>query len=168
MTVAASETDPDEVTRTPNASVETLFLWLCQLRRAPYSYDLLDNLDRRSPREADPRMLRLARGQAVMTIFAPAAFTPDRSLTMRMAPGPPTLLFGALALRYDVLETAGGRRLLRASLWWPRAGGPLGGLRRHLLAWGDVLMMRRQLLTLRELAERDEARPDRPSGPPVP
>ncbi|MEE1618129.1 hypothetical protein [Brachybacterium sp. J153] len=119
---------------TTTASVETLFLWLCQLRRAPYSYDLLDNLDRRSPREADPRMLRLARGQAVMTIFAPAAFTPDRSLTMRMAPGLPTLLFGALALRYDVLETAGGRRPLRASLWWPCPGGPPGGLHRHLLA----------------------------------
>lgn len=140
------------------ASPELLFLWLCQLRRAPYSYDLLDNLGRRSPRDADPSMTRLANGQAVMTIFALTAFTPGRSLTLRMAPGLPTLLFGALALRYDVVPLEDSRTRLQASLWWPCPPGPLGGLRRHLLAWGDVLMMRRQLLTLRSLAVRDEER----------
>lgn len=141
-----------------DASPETLFLWLCQLRRAPYSYDLLDNLGRRSPRQADPRMTQLARGQAVMTIFELTGFAPGRSLSLRMAPGLPTLLFGALALRYDVITLPGSRSLLQASLWWPRPPGPFGTLRRYLLAWGDVLMMRRQLLTLRALAERDEGR----------
>lgn len=48
------------------------------------------------------------------------------------------------------------RSLLQASLWRPRSPGPFGTPRRHLLAWGDALMMRRQLLTLRTLAERDE------------
>ncbi|MCZ4326265.1 SRPBCC family protein [Brachybacterium paraconglomeratum] len=139
-----------------DASPGTLFLWLCHLRRAPYSYDLLDNLGRRRPRQADPRMMQLARGQAVRTIFELTGFAPGRSRSLRIAPGLSMLLFGALALRYDVLPLPGSRSLLQASLWWSRPPGPFGTLRRYLLAWGDVLMMRRQLLTLRALAERDE------------
>ncbi|MET0910872.1 MAG: hypothetical protein ABWZ99_15510, partial [Ilumatobacteraceae bacterium] len=32
-----------------DAPVTVVYRWLCQLRKAPYSYDLLDNLGRRSP-----------------------------------------------------------------------------------------------------------------------
>lgn len=101
-------------------------------------------------------MTQLARGQAVMTVFELTSFAPGRSLSLRVAPGLPMLFFGVPTLRYDVLPLPGSRSLLQASLWWPRPPGPFGTLRRHLLAWGDVLMMRRQLLKLHALAERDE------------
>jgi hypothetical protein len=65
-----------------SASVDVVYRWLCQLRAAPYSYDLLDNLGRRSPRELTPGLEELEVGQRIMTIFHLASFEPDRHLTI--------------------------------------------------------------------------------------
>src|SRR5690606_16846351 len=69
------------------AHADALFLWPCQLRRAPYSYDWLDNFGRRSPRTPDRAMAELRVGQRVMTIFTLTAFVPGRSLHITMRPG---------------------------------------------------------------------------------
>ena len=134
---------------------EVGFLWLCQMRRAPYSYDWLDNFGRRSPRRADPSLTDLAVGQSFMTIFELTDFTDGESLMLRMKDGRPTRIFGAIILHYRVETITGSRSRLVAAMWMPPIGRVLGKALRYLLAWGDLLMMRKQLRTLAALAERD-------------
>lgn len=136
-----------------DASPSQVFDWLCQLRRAPYSYDLLDNFGRRSPRTLDADLFDLEVGQTFMTTFTLVDFVPDESITLVLKPGWPTRLFGPLACTYTTyIDGAGGTRLL-CTLEIPPAGRLAPGLRRRLLTWGDWLMMRKQLRTLAELAE---------------
>lgn len=135
------------------ADPETLFLWLCQLRLAPYSYDWIDNFGRRSPRQPDESLVKLEVGQRVMTIFTLTDFVPQVSLTLRMTSGWPTRVFGAISLRYSIQRIGAGRSVLCVHMWMPSLGGPLGRWGRALLAWGDLAMMRKQLRTLRELAQ---------------
>lgn len=136
------------------ATPEALYLWLCQLRRAPYSYDWIDNFARRSPQRADPAMTRLAVGQRFMTIFTLLDFETDRSLTLGMRPGAPSRLFGALVVEYRIDRLPGDERQLGAILRMPSAGR--GAAARNIaLAWGDLVMMRKQLRELSRLAEHE-------------
>ena len=128
-----------------DAPAAVLFRWLCQLRVAPYSYDLLDNAGRRSPRELTPGLERLELGQRFMRIFSLASFAPDEHLTLR-APG--------VAVTYAVRASADRSRLV-ARVVFKSPGGRLGdALLGRPLALGDLVMMRKQLLTLKRLAER--------------
>jgi hypothetical protein len=119
--------------------------WLCQLRVAPYSYDWIDNRGRRSPRSLTPGLEQLEVGQRFASVFTLVAFEPDRSITMLSS----TRRFGECAMGYDVREQ---RLHLRLVLHWP----PRSPLRRPmsaLLPAGDLVMARKQLLTLKRLAE---------------
>ncbi len=69
---------------TINATDETIFRWLCQMRAAPYSYDWIDNGGKQSPHELTPGLENLAIGQEVMRIFELVAFEPHRHLTLRL------------------------------------------------------------------------------------
>jgi hypothetical protein len=128
-----------------NAPPAVIFRWLCQLRAAPYSYDWLDNGGRPSPRELTPHLDELECGQTVMTIFELVAFERDSHLTLALARRRSQRLFGELALSYVVRprRVVVKLRLKAASRW-----------RGHALAWGDLVMMRKQLLTLKALMER--------------
>jgi hypothetical protein len=126
-----------------------VFRWLCQLRAAPYSYDLLDNRGRRSPQKLTPGLEQLRPGQRVMTIFELVEFETDRSITLRHR-GP---LFGELAVTYRVDDAGPGRCRLVVKLLPGSSRGPLGAVARLLLPPGDLVMMRRQLLNLKRLAE---------------
>jgi hypothetical protein len=135
------------------ASPAGVFRWLCQLRAAPYSYDLIDNGGRRSPQALTPGLDSLEPGQRFMRIFRLAEFEPGRSLTVRST----GTVFGEVVVTYRVRDGArpASSRLVAKLLVAPPAG-PLGSLpARGLLAAGDLVMMRRQLLNLAGLAERD-------------
>lgn len=140
-----------------STSTDRLFLWLCQLRRAPYSYDWLDNFGRRSPSEADPALCELEMGQRVMTIFTLIDFEPAESITLRMNRGWPRRTFGDLRLQYRAERMGEQSSRLSVVMWMPPIGRLFSRQRRYLLAWGDLIMMRKQLLVLRNLAENDAA-----------
>jgi hypothetical protein len=140
---------------TVHAPPALVFRWLCQLRIAPYSYDLLDNRGRRSPRVLTAGLDELAVGQRFMTIFTLAAFEPGKHVTVRIRPGSARTLFGDLAISYTVTADGKAGSRLVVKLRVDMSGeGLLARLRRTLLAWGDLFMMRKQLLTLKALAER--------------
>src|ERR1700681_1279646 len=80
------------------APAGVLFRWLCQLRVAPYSYDWIDNLGRRSPASLTPGLERLSAGQAVMTIFELVEFELDRHLTILLRRA--SRIFGMVAVSY--------------------------------------------------------------------
>jgi hypothetical protein len=133
------------------APAAVTFRWLCQLRAAPYSYDKLDNLGRRSPQRLTPGLERLEVGQRVQTIFRLVAFEPGRSLTMVHS----GRLFGRIACTYRADPAGDGRsRIVVKLVPTARRRGLLGPLMGVVLPPGDLVMMRRQLLNLKGLAER--------------
>lgn len=139
---------------TVEAPPAALFRWLCQLRAAPYSYDWIDNRGRRSPRRLIPGLEELSVGQTAMTIFDLIAFERDVHLTVRIKPASPsTRVFGDVAVTYQIVpRREGGCRLLaKLRVRYPR--GCIGRLARAVLPAGDLVMMRRQFLNLKRLAE---------------
>jgi hypothetical protein len=139
------------------ASRELTFRWLCQMRVAPYSYDLIDNFGRRSPRTLTPGVEQLSVGQTLMSIFELVSFEPNRHLTLRIATEKGRTLFGDLGITYAVEDAPRGMTRIVVKIVIARAAEPtlFDRFMRAFLPWGDLFMMRKQLLTLKELAERD-------------
>lgn len=130
---------------TVHAAPATVWARVRQVRLAPYSYDLVDNLGRRSPRDlrslpepqvGDPFTRALGRDQGRVV-----AVDPGRELT--------ATIMGA-HLSYAVLPHGSDVRLVlkvvaRTSRWLA-----------PVLSLGDLVMARKQLLTLKALAESDQ------------
>lgn len=135
------------------APAEVLFSWLCQLRVAPYSYDWIDNFGRRSPRVRTPALEDLTIGDSVMRIFEMASFEKPRQITVRLRGRGSRRMFGDVVMSYVVRSAAEGRTRLLARLLVRYPRGPWGWIMRAFLPWGDLVMMRKQLRTLRDYAE---------------
>ena len=133
---------------TVNASADEVWPWIGQIRLAPYSYDWIDNLGRRSPAElrgmAEPvagEHFTRSGGRPLGRILA---VDPDEQLTAR--------ILGAVMSYVLVPSGDFTRLLLKVVVAERRWLAPF-------LSVGDLVMARRQLLNLRGLAERSAARP---------
>lgn len=147
----------DEVVRSPvlqlwrGVTVETspveVWPWLCQLRLAPYSYDWVDNLGHRSPRElrglADPRA-----GEPFSCVAA--RFGVGRVLSVAREEQLTASIMGTVMSYVLIPKGPATRLLLKVVMdrghWYLPA-----------LAVGDWPMARRQLKNLKALAEAERA-----------
>jgi hypothetical protein len=87
-----------------------------------------------------------------MTIFALVEFEAGRQLTLLLRRA--RRLFGEVAVTYMVLPSRERQSRLVVKLLVRFPGGRSGAwVLRPLLPWGDLVMMRRQLLNLKALAE---------------
>ena len=143
---------------TINAPVEIVFRWLCQMRVAPYSYDWIDNFGRQSPPQLTSGLENLTVGQNVMTIFDLVDFDFGRHVTIRIKPHSiASKVFGDAVASYLIVPSDDKtcRLLVKLVGRYPR--GMMGMLMGAFLPWGDLIMMRRQLLNFKQLAEQTKA-----------
>lgn len=133
-----------------DADPATVFRWLCQIKVAPYSYDLIDNFGRRSPRTLTPGAEDLELGQ-MLTVAPIVDFEVGRHITAATT-GRNARIFGGVVLSYQVVPGLTTRSRILVCLALPPPHG-LGRLWQALLGAGDLVMMRRQLLNLKRYAE---------------
>ena len=129
-----------------DAAPATVYRWLGMIRKAPYSYDLLDNRGRRSPRRLDESLPPLAPGQAVLGMFTVVEVDEGRGFTATSEREP------ASAISYRCTHHPDGTTRLVVKLL-ARCRTELGGM---LLGVCDLIMMRKQLRTLARLSWRSE------------
>ena len=130
---------------TVDAPPESVWPWVAQIRLAPYSYDWIDNLGRRSPR----RLLDLPEPHVGEKFTSSGG----RKLGRIVSLDPGTQLTGTIMgafMSYVLLpRDDGGARLLLKVVMQTNRWTALG------LSVGDLIMARRQLLNLKQLAERE-------------
>jgi len=119
---------------------------------APYSYDWIDNRGRTSPRVLTPGLDRLETGQG-FGVGTLVDFARDEHITIRAVPAADRW-FGLVALTYRVIARSGSGSRLVVRLLVHEPSSPWEHVRFHLLTWGDLIMMRKQLITLKQLAEQ--------------
>jgi hypothetical protein len=128
-----------------DAPAEVVWPWVAQVRIAPYSYDWIDNRGRRSPRElADlpqPQVGDRFTTVAGRPVGRIVSVDPGRQLTGNIGD---VFMSYVLAPR----EPDGTRLLLKVVARTARWAAPG-------LSVGDLIMARRQLLNLKQLAERN-------------
>ncbi|MEV2237980.1 polyketide cyclase [Micromonospora sp. NPDC049891] len=128
-----------------DAPAATVWPWVAQIRLAPYSYDWIDNLGRRSPRRLvglpEPRV-----GEA----FTTTAGGRRRGRILSVEPGTQltATIMNAVLSYVLVPEQHDTTRLLLKVVMRTNRVVAVG------LSVGDLIMARRQLLTFKQLAER--------------
>lgn len=144
------------------APPSAVFPWLRQMgfgRAGWYSYDWIDNLGRKSATDIEPHWQTLTTGDTLPggpADFDTVVVDPPRALVMRLAQKGRATRSTNFVLAYELRDCAQGTRLvtrMRARIDAP--GGPL--IEKLLLAPGDGIMLRRQLLNVARRAESAHA-----------
>jgi hypothetical protein len=131
------------------APAKIVFRWICQIKIAPYSYDWLDNGGRQSPRKLTPGTERLELGQNFL-VGRIVEFEENKYITCAI----PEISFilCPMAITYTVRSTVSNSSRIIVKI-------DIGNrtiiekIRGNILAVGDLIMMRKQLQTIKELAE---------------
>lgn len=131
---------------TVHAPVEQVWPWIVQLRLAPYSYDWIDNLGRRSPQDLrdlpDPVVGAPFMATGGRSVGRVLSVTAGEQLTARIL---------ASVMSYVVVPSGSDSRLLMKIVMGR------GKVFAPLVSAGDLVMARRQLLNLKALAEKASA-----------
>ncbi|MGW4021566.1 hypothetical protein [Streptomyces sp. NPDC005009] len=126
------------------APAEAVWPWIAQVRLAPYSYDWIDNLGRRSPREPvdlpEPRVGEKFTASGGRELGRIVSVEPGKQLT--------GTIMGAFMSYVLVPQNHDTTRLLLKVVMQTSRWAAIG------LSVGDLIMARRQLLNLKLLAER--------------
>jgi hypothetical protein len=143
----------DEFVRTPTlqawravsvlATPEALWPWVGQIRIAPYSYDWIDNLGRRSPQQL--------LGLPDPVVGEPFTTAATRRFGRIRAVDPPKQLTGEImgaCISYVLVPEGQTTRLLMKIVT------AMGRWLAPALSVGDLIMARRQLLNIKRLAEQ--------------
>ncbi len=128
---------------TVHTTPERLWPWVRQIRLAPYSYDWIDNLGRRSPRE----LRELPEPQVGEPFTAVAGRPQGRVLSVTPGTQLTGQIMGAVMSYVLVPSGASTRLLLKVVMANARWAAPA-------VSVGDLVMSRRQLQTWKELAEK--------------
>jgi hypothetical protein len=131
---------------TVHAAPHRVWPWVAQVRLAPYSYDWIDNLGRRSPRDLKGLPEPVV-GESFTAAFGGRSF--GRILSVEPNEHLTGTIMGAF-MSYVLVPLEDGQQT-RLLLKVVTAGGRVTA---PLLAVGDLIMARRQLLNLAALAER--------------
>lgn len=147
---------------TVHAGAEVIFDFIAQMgfgRAGWYSYDLIDNLGRRSATQVNPAWLVTAAGESVpggpIEFVAPIVDRPDAfvlQVPQRRVAGH-TLDFTLAYALVPEPSTGSTRVVTRVRI---AIEGPAGPALEQGLLFGDGVMVRKQLLGLRDRAEAAE------------
>ena len=128
------------------APADVVWPWVGQVRLAPYSYDWIDNLGRRSPQE----LAGLPEPQAGDRFTTAAGRALGRIVSVEPGHQLTGTIMGAVLSYVLVPQPHDRTRLLLKIVMRTTRWAAVG------LSVGDLIMARRQLLNLKQLAERHQ------------
>ena len=129
------------------APAEAVWLWVAQVRLAPYSYDWIDNCGHRSPRE----LAGLPEPEVGERFTTAGGRELGRIVSVDLGEQLTGTIMGAFMSYVLVPQDHGVTRLLLKVVMRTPRWAAFG------LSVGDLIMARRQLLNLKQLAERHQA-----------